>query len=636
MKKKVLALFMVASLVLALVACGEPAATSTSTPTPTPTPTVAATPTTAPATPTPLPTDGSITFEDGSMSFVKTYMQHVTSDDSTLEIADFNGSKALKITKAEASKKPYVAIDVYSLFGDDAAKIAKMSMTIGTEYADGSFSATEGSVYFWTDTNVGKMAKETWSVYMKSKNPKVADIALPDGVSFGADVPVFLFSMDTDIGADNGHGSAMIYLDNICFYDASGNLLKPASTEVAFAAPDGFEAEEEESETVFKATASIEGFATKGTAWSQAGFDMPQEFIDALVPGTVLKFTYTSETDVLWIVLNGATSVSWTRCGDGTLAGAEHELAACDGNNCYITYEMLVNTYGEDKTAWGTSLQCESSGAWEVFSAEVGTLEEGGQTKFTTLASIDGFATKGTAWSQAGFDMPQEFIDALVPGTVLKFTYTSETDVLWIVLNGATSVSWTRCGDGTLAGAEHELADCDGSVCYITYEMLVNTYGEDKTAWGTSLQCESSGAWEVFSAEVGTLKTSGKTKFTATATIEGFATSGTAWSQAGFDMPQEFIDALVPGSVLKIDYTSETDVLWIVLNGATSVSWTRCGDGTLAGAEHELADCDGSVCYITYEMLVNTYGEDKTAWGTSLQCESSGAWEVFAVSVGTK
>ena len=43
---------------------------------------------------------------------------------------------------------------------------------------------------------------------------------------------------------------------------------------------------------------------------------------------------------------------------------------------------------------------------------------------------------------------------------------------------------------------------------------------------------------------------------------------------------------------------------------------------------------DGSKAYIPFEMLAEYCGEDVSKWGARMQCEASGAWEVFSVKVG--
>ena len=83
---------------------------------------------------------------------------------------------------------------------------------------------------------------------------------------------------------------------------------------------------------------------------------------------------------------------------------------------------------------------------------------------------------------------------------------------------------------------------------------------------------------------------------------------------------------LVPGSVITIQYESENGDLWIVMPDAAA-GWSRI--------QQQTAACDGSVCQITYEQIAEVCGEDVSAWGARLQCEASGAWQVFAAYIGS-
>ena len=138
------------------------------------------------------------------------------------------------------------------------------------------------------------------------------------------------------------------------------------------------------------------------------------------------------------------------------------------------------------------------------------------------------------------------------------------------------------------------------------------------------MQCEASGAWEVYSVKVGTAKEIPMVN--KLVEFPGFACSEGAWTQNGFEMPQEIIDALVPGSVVEIAYTSENNDMWIVMPDAT-VGWSRVADGGNS-------ICDNGICYVTYEQIAAVCGEDKSTWGARMQCEASGAWEVYSVKVG--
>ncbi len=273
--------------------------------------------------------------------------------------------------------------------------------------------------------------------------------------------------------------------------------------------------------------------------------------------------------------------------------------------------------------AWGTSMQCEASADWEVFSVKVG--KKAPHYTLTNAVDFEGFVTSGGGWAQAGFTMPQEIIDALVPGSAVEITYTSATSDMWVVLNEAEG-DWRRAGQ---PGGEGTPAITDGSKCYITFEQLAAIYGDDVSKWGTSMQCEASGDWEVYGVRVGTVQ---ELKMVNNlVNFEGFVTSGSGWGQAGFTMPEEIISALVPGSVVVISYNSASGDMWVIMNEAEG-DWRRAGQ---PGGEGTPAAVDGKVCQITFEQMAEIYGDDVSKWGTSMQCEASGDWEVFSVAVGT-
>ena len=561
--------------------------------------------------------NASIDFEDGQMGFLEVYSAPANAADVELNVVDFGGSKALEV-KNLTGKVPFVGIDVSSLCGADTAKIASVSMKLGVSYEDGSFSACAGKITTWTGEDLVQTGYD-WSVYMESKNPKVATVDV-SGVPFVADAKnIMVLSLETDNGIDAGHGNATLYVDDITFYDASGNVLT-ADQSVAFAAPAGYSDSGRDSSNLFavKNAVEFEGFQTSADAWAQAGFTMPQEILDALVPGSVVEIEYKSETGNMWLVMNEAQA-GWMRVGQ---AGTDDPAYQNNSHNiAQVTYEQLAALCTDDVSTWGSTMQCESDGAWEVFSVKVG--QQAKNIAVVNGVDFAGFATKAGAWSQDGFDMPQEIIDALVPGAVVEVTYSSETGNMWLVMPDSTA-GWMRVGQ---AGTE-DPALCDGQKCYVTYEQIAALCGDDVSTWGARMQCEADGEWEVYSVKVGTAaEFAPVNKLVA---FEGFETSGDAWAQAGFTMPQEILDALVPGAVVTIQYSSETGNIWIVMNEAQA-GWMRVGQ---AGTE-DPALCNGTYAQITYEQLAALCTDDVSTWGSTMQCEADGAWEVYGVWVST-
>ncbi|MGN1159336.1 MAG: hypothetical protein ACI4SE_03980, partial [Lachnospiraceae bacterium] len=239
----------------------------------------------------------------------------------------------------------------------------------------------------------------------------------------------------------------------------------------------------------------FEGAACTGDGWSQNGTDMTEAVLAALVPGSIVEISYTSENGDLWIVMPDAAA-GWMRVG---WADGDGTPAVTDGSTCYVTYEQIAALCGDDITTWGARMQFEASGAWEVYGVKVGKAAE--MKMVNELVAFDGAACTGDGWSQNGTDMPEAVLAALVPGSVVTISYTSENGDLWIVMPDAAA-GWMRVGwadgDGTSAYINNSK-----STAQITYEQIAALCGDDVSTWGARMQFEASGAWEVYSVSVG-------------------------------------------------------------------------------------------------------------------------------------
>ena len=621
MKKKFLSCLLTGAMVLSLTACGgqtnEPASNDGTETTATP----------AASQSTTTDEAASIDFDDGNMGFVAAYMQNGDAGEAELSIADFNGSKALQVKNVDG-KVPYVAIDATSLLGADVAKVATVEMTVGTTYENGKFSASSGELIAWSGEDLTESIDE-WSVYLENQNPKKAVLTLDAGEEFVADAGnIFMINLKTDNGLTEGNGNATLYIDNIRFLDAEGNLLT-ADSSVAFAAPAGFNGSEGVDPNLYLVSGAVEfaGFACTGDAWSQNGFDIPEDVLAALVPGAVVEISFASESGDLWIVMPDATA-GWTRVGVGNADGSGTTDAACSNGVCQVTYEQLASILGDDTSTWGARMQAESDSAWEVFSVKVGQ----GNPVLATSNPVEfaGFACTGDAWSQNGFDFTEDVLAALVPGTALELSYTSESGDMWVVFPDATA-GWSRIGVGNADGSGSADATCYDGKCYVPYDMIVSAVGEDTSAWGGRLQAESDSAWEVYSVNV--VNAAPMTVASNYVAFEGAACTGDAWSQNGTEMTEDVLAALVPGSVVTINYASESGDMWIVMPDATA-GWSRVGVGNADGSGSIDAACMNGICQVTYGQLASILGDDVSTWGARMQFESDSAWEVYSVSVG--
>ncbi|MDE5680012.1 MAG: hypothetical protein K2I01_06225, partial [Lachnospiraceae bacterium] len=303
-RQKFLACLLAGAMVLSMAACGDKPADDTPD-------TGSAAPTTDESTPAPDGTeptaeDASIDFEDGNLAFVAAYTQPADAAEVELSIVDFNGSKALQVKNLNG-KVPYIAFDATTLLGADVAKVATIEMTIGTSFDNGGFSAVSGKLIAWSGEDLTETTDD-WSVYMAAKNPAKVVATLAAGEEFIADAGnIFMVNLKTDNGVTEGNGNATLYIDNIRFLDASGNLLT-ADSSVAFVGPEKFAGSGVDVSNLMTVNGAVnfEGFATSGDGWAQAGFTMPQEIIDALVPGSVVEIEFTSENGDMWLVMNEA------------------------------------------------------------------------------------------------------------------------------------------------------------------------------------------------------------------------------------------------------------------------------------------------------------------------------------------
>ncbi len=546
----------------------------------------------------------AIDFEDGSYAFLGLSTAKGNADKSDLSIVDYNGSKALKIVSK--GKVPYIELNIEGLLGDKLGDVRAVSADFGIDLGeDGKFYAVSGVVYTCTG-EANTETKHDWSVYLAKKNPRTIVTKLGDNEVFAKGLAnTLVISKETD-NYQTAKGTPLaFYLDNISFLDAEGNALPLDLTAVYTAASTG---KDLSNLAVLKNPVEFEGFACSGDAWAQNGFEMPQAFLDALVPGSVIEVEYKSEDGAMWIVMPQAAA-GWMRVGNEGGAAINNSK-----NIAQVTYEQIEALCGADKSTWGPVLQCESSTPWEVYALRVGT--RGNQIVLGNPVEFEGFACTGDAWAQSGFEMPQAFLDALVPGSVIEVQFKSEDGAMWIVMPQAAA-GWMRVGnDGT--------AVIIGDKAYITYEQIEALCGTDKSTWGPVLQCESSTPWEVYSLRVGTAKEF--KMLTNLVYLDGFEKSAAAWAQDGVEMTEAFLNALVPGSVVTVSYESDDGAMWIVMPQAAA-GWMRVGNDGQDAA-------NGSVAQITYEQIEALCGEDKATWGPVLQCESSSNWTVYSVAVG--
>ena len=563
----------------------------------------------------------SIDFSDGQIGFLgNDKVINPSGDDSVIEAGEFNGESAAQITPQ--GKNPFIAIQMDALVGDAIGDVASVAVTIGIGSNDGNFYAASGSLY--EVIGGAKSGGTTWSIYKEDLNPRTIVHELSGAAAEG---DYMVLSMESDVARDNGLEPAGLYILDITFLDADGNTIEADSSAVFSSASTGAD----RSNLFGIANPITVDLAGSGDGWSQIGYqDLTEEEMEALsTPGSVVEIEYSSETGNMWMGLSGD---AWLRVGVGDCDGSGQGYAYYNNSRtiAQITYEDIVSVCGDDSSKWG-QIFIESDGAFEVYSVKIGQQAP----SYTVTGGIDiGLAGSADGWAQIGYDvvLSDEAIEKLrTPGSIVKVEYSADTDDIWIGLSGE---GWNRVGVGDADGSGGPDAISDGSVAFVTYDMIAEICGDDSSKWDTTIFVESDGAFEVYSVTVG--MASELLPLRNVVTFDG-AAKADGWAQADVIadlMADEVSELLVPGSVISISYTSESGEIWLVFPDSEA-GWMRVGVGDTDGSGQGYAAYDGSVCQITFETIEDVLGSSNISrWGGRIQAEASTAWEVYSISIG--
>ena len=358
--KKIFALILASTMILSLVACGETGEISTSSDNSAGAETAEVSANNADVT---AITDPSTDFSDGNFGFIGCdKVVNPNADNSVISLSEFDGTSAVKIEAQGAA--PFVAIQMDTMLGEKISDVAAVAVTIGTESADGAFYATSGNIY--SVISGEKLDVEPWSIYKEEINPKTAILELSAPAAEGDYVVV---SLESDVAVeDKGLAQTSMYILDVTFMDSEGNTLDVDTTAVYTAPSTGTDRS-----NLYGITGAVnfEGFETTGDSWAQSGFNMTEEFKAALVPGSVIEVSYSSESGNMWVVF--PDDGNWTRVGVGNTDDSGKEYDICNGTTCQVTFEMIAALEGsEDVSTWGARLQCESDTPWEVYGISVG------------------------------------------------------------------------------------------------------------------------------------------------------------------------------------------------------------------------------------------------------------------------
>ncbi len=567
----------------------------------------------------------SIDFEDGLYGFAGLDMSAGNADESVLSVVDYNGSKALQV--AVQKKVPYVIFEISALLGDDVAKLASVTMDIGIDPgADGKFYACSGKIYKYFGQDLTK-AYDEWSVYLASKNPNKAKMTLDEGEAFLAGAGNYLVvSKEVDnYSTKTGGTPVSLYIDNVYFYDAEGNVL-PVDTSALFVP--------RTTETDWSNLTVVDhevdlGMAGAGGAWSQGADGVTLKDGGTLDPAMITEDSiitvYYAGEGKMWLVgvSGGNPNGDWIRIAQETAAiNDSHTMAQISGAD-------IIAALGADFGATLAKLQCESDMDWEVTRVTIGAKAD---ALYGLKDAVDlGVSGAGGAWSQGAdvntllnagtFDAA-----AIVPGTVFNVNFAGTGD-LWMVgvSSGNPNGDWIRIAQN--AALQY------GGNAQITYDQIAAALGEDFASTLARLQCESDQDWEVYAVTFG--KAIAPYVEAKNQVDLGASGAAGAWAQGAdvntllnggtFDAA-----AIVPGSVITVNY-SGAGSMWLVgvSSGNPNGDWIRI-------AQFEAPrNMKGDKVQITYDQIVNALGADFAATLARLQCESDQDWEVYSVTLGT-
>ncbi len=634
--------------------------------------------------------DVSLDFSDGNCAFMAPDAANAGADASAISVVDYEPATSGKaVSIVPASGFQYTAIDIASLFGEDVTKVHKISFTIGTQSPDDKFYATSGKVLAY----VGEGRKETsmgaWSVYLDKKNPTRITAELPAGTEFVADnFNYIVVSTDSDVAKTNGAGLTSYFIADVTFYDADGNVMVPADTSVAYAAPETGDPWEGLTYIVGEKELD-EGFQNiSGGGWAQNGINTTKNEDN---PGT-LDLSTLADDDIITVYYScpdGAANCGsgndmwlvavgdyWVRCGgdqtaDASVTGdynADHnkwQIKVSDIQKCIAT------ATGTDAADWRDTvavLQCEAPADWTVQKVTVGK-EGHAPYVVTDEVEFEDFAgISAGGWAQNGVnttsnkDNPGTIDLSLIGDDDIVTVYYSCPDGaancgsgndMWLV---AVGDYWVRCGgdqtaDASVTGvynADHSTFQIKGSEIQ---KCIATATGTDAADWRDTtavLQCEGPADWTVYKVTVGKEAPS-LYKVENETEIEDFAgITGGGWAQNGInttnnvDNPGTFDPhVLKSGDVLTIYYSCPDGAancgsgrdMWFV---GVADYWIRVGGDQTSNAEVPgIYSADHSKVQITYDDFVKCIGEDWTDTISVLQCEGPADWTVYKVTYGT-
>lgn len=320
----------------------------------------------------------SIDFEDSIYGFALISTSPRKADESELSIKEINGSKVL-YAKNMGQPEMYIGFDADALLKDNTKKLSAVRFTMGLDFEGAEFKAVGGYVHSYAGRDrIAVKSSNSWVIYMENKNPREFTINLK-GANFvnGADNYILFSAGDLD-----GSEICNIYIDNIAFLDADGNVLT-ADNSAVFEAPEGFFAKKEEESDEDNTDKLVIAIDEKyGGDWGQSGI-IPAEVINLYPNGCTITYKFDLEPNYAYY-LYAPIYANWGKLIDATGITVKNKtygepyhlqndgfVAIDDLKNKQITLKLSAETMAkliED----GAGLSCQTYGvtAYEAVISE--------------------------------------------------------------------------------------------------------------------------------------------------------------------------------------------------------------------------------------------------------------------------
>lgn len=285
-----------------------------------------------------------VDFSNGNFDFLAAYPTPPDADPVELSLVEVDGANAVRVALTQGGT-PYVLIDAGSLLGDALGDLREMRVTVGVENPDGVFHAVSGEIVAYDGLTEAGLSG-AWSVYLETKNPNVARIAVD-----GRPADLFVLSKKVDNAFEEGHAPSNLIIHGIAFLGADGEAL-PVNPDAVFVPPDGFGQADRAGLLPVSGEVTLDGAQGSSSGWGQAVAlttlknDGPLDPA-LLAPGCVVSVYYASATPPELILQ------SWTEGAPAEAGWAKVAPSAVNDSAtiAQFRYDDLTAAFGGDSLA---------------------------------------------------------------------------------------------------------------------------------------------------------------------------------------------------------------------------------------------------------------------------------------------